>query len=114
MSDTPRTDALLKGQENYSEFDAIEIIDFARRLERELAEAKAEVVRADYATRRAVERIAELERRWQWVEALFDGKWNGTIGRPKDWNLRGDWRHIVQPLNGNTLAEAIDAARAKE
>jgi len=76
---------------------------FARQLERELAEAKAEVVRADYATRRAVERIAELEvdaERYRWIRnngfCAFDGETDLT------------WRSAAN------IDAVIDAVRAKE
>jgi hypothetical protein len=76
MSTTPRTDA-----EEYNPLDSGWVVDatFARQLERELSAAHEEIARADYATRRAVERAerAEAERdalrldaeRYRWLRA---------------------------------------------
>ena len=58
-------------------------------------------------------RLAEAERdaeRLDWIEAnLIEGKWDGTIGRPKSWHMVGPYRHTLQSMRGNTLREAIDA-----
>jgi hypothetical protein len=46
-----------------------------------------------------------------WLERkLFGSAWGGTIGHPKDWTVRGDYRHTTQRMVGNTLREAIAAA----
>lgn len=59
-------------------------------------------------------RLADAERdaeRLDWIEAnLIEGKWDGTIGRPKSWHMVGPYRHELQKLRGDNLREAIDAA----
>lgn len=48
----------------------------------------------------------------EWIEqALFERKWSGTLGESSQWHLVGSWRHIVHRMRGETLREAIDAAR---
>lgn len=88
MSDTPRTDAQISWKGNTTTFVCI---GFARDLERELAEANA---------------------RLDFLSELFNKKWNGVLGKGSKsyYELRGDWRHIVQSFEGKTLADAIDAA----
>ena len=49
--------------------------------------------------------------RLDWIERnLIEGKWDGTIGRPKSWRMIGPYRHVLQTLRGNTFREALDAA----
>ena len=49
--------------------------------------------------------------RLDWIARhLFEGKWDGTIGRPKYWTMTGPYRHTLQKMHGNSLREAIDAA----
>lgn len=59
-------------------------------------------------------RLAEAERdsqRLDWLERhLFEGKWDGTIGRPKSWYMAGPYRHTLQRMRGDALREAIDLA----
>ena len=66
---------------------------------------------AYYALR---QRLAEAERdsqRLDWLERhLFEGKWDGTIGRPKSWYMAGPYRHTLQRMRGDALREAIDLA----
>jgi hypothetical protein len=51
--------------------------------------------------------------RWQWLERhMFEGKWDGTIGRPKSWHMVGSYRHQLQQMRGATLRAAIDSAIA--
>jgi hypothetical protein len=50
--------------------------------------------------------------RWRWIESLFERKWGGTIGCPPTWHLRGDFRHVLAGLKGDTLGDAIDAMLA--
>lgn len=48
----------------------------------------------------------------EWLrQNLFVRSWCGTIGRPCTWSIRGDYRHTTQKMLGNSLREAIDAAR---
>lgn len=58
-------------------------------------------------------RLAAAEadaKRLDWIEThLIEGKWDGTIGRPKSWHMVGPYRHTLQKLSGNTLRDAIDA-----
>ena len=62
-----------------------------------------------------VEALRKDAERLDWLERhLFDGKWDGTIGRPKTWHMAGPYRHTLQKMHGNTLREAIDAALAGE
>lgn len=46
MSETPRTDAKHVAEENYDCHEFLVPADFARQIERELAEARAELARA--------------------------------------------------------------------
>ncbi len=59
-------------------------------------------------------RLAEAERdsqRLDWLERhLFEGRWDGTIGRPKSWHMAGPYRHTLQRMRGDALREAIDLA----
>jgi len=91
------------------------------RLTRELAEAQSDRQREhDLRCRLAgelettQELLAEAQRdaqRLDWIgRHLIEGKWDGTIGRPKSWVMRGPYRHKLQAMSGNTLREAIDAA----
>jgi hypothetical protein len=48
--------------------------------------------------------------RYRWLAELFERKWDGTIGRPSTYHLRGDYRHVIGRLSGVTLDAAIDAA----
>lgn len=53
--------------------------------------------------------------RLEWLERwIFERKWDGTIGRPSDWYVAGNYRHIVQRMKGETFRDAIDAARGGE
>ena len=90
---TPRTDAILQVDCVGDDFSPL--IEHARTLERELAEARKDAERIDW-----------LERR------LFERKWDGTIGRPPSWFMVGDFRHVVQNMTGATLRAAIDSAKA--
>lgn len=56
------------------------------------------------ALRKDAERLDWLERH------LFEGKWDGTIGRPKSWHMAGPYRHTLKTMHGDTLRKAIDAA----
>ena len=51
--------------------------------------------------------------RLNWLERhLFEGRWDGTIGRPKSWYMAGPYRHILAAMRGPDLRAAIDAAQA--
>lgn len=54
----------------------------------------------------------ELRKREEWFANLFERKWNGVVGAGTryTYHLRGDWRHMVGALSGDTLSAAIDAA----
>lgn len=51
-----------------------------------------------------------VNRRNDWFSALFERKWNGVVGSGSKYfyELRGDWRHIVKRLEGETLDIAVD------
>lgn len=59
--------------------------------------------------------LVAARQRNDWFAALFERKWNGVVGSGSrfHYGLRGDWRHIVQKLEGETLDAAINAARAQ-
>ena len=65
------------------------------RLRAELAEAREDVRRVDW-----------LERE------MFDGYWDGTLGRPKSWHMAGPYKHTLREMSGDSLRAAIDEARA--
>lgn len=47
-----------------------------------------------------------------WLEQnLFERKWGGTLGQPSEFFVRGDYRHTTQKMRGESLREAIRAAR---
>jgi hypothetical protein len=47
-----------------------------------------------------------------WLERnLFERKWEGTLGKRCFWYMRGDYRHTMQRFEGETLRNAIRAAR---
>jgi hypothetical protein len=50
------------------------------------------------------------------ARTMFEGKWDGTIGRPKAWFMAGPYRHELAKMHGDTFRSAIDAAitRGKE
>jgi hypothetical protein len=50
-----------------------------------------------------------------WLEKLFVRKWNGVIdsGSRFNWELRGDWRHYIKNMEGETFARAIESAITK-
>jgi hypothetical protein len=61
-----------------------------------------------------LEEAAQDAVRLNWIEQhLIEGKWDGTIGRPKSWYMVGPYRHALHKLRGNTLREAIDTALAE-
>lgn len=45
---------------------------------------------------------------------LFERKWDGTIGNPCEWHLRGDWRHTLQRMKGPDIRAAITQAMQQE
>lgn len=58
-----------------------------------------------------IEALREDAERLDWLERhLFEGKWDGTIGRPKSWHMAGPYRHTLKTMHGDTLRKAIDAA----
>jgi len=67
-----------------------------------LARANTAKVAADLMRDRA-------EKAERFLSMLFESHWDGTIGRPPTWHLRGDFRHILAGLRGETLDEAITA-----
>jgi hypothetical protein len=50
-----------------------------------------------------------------WLEKLFVRKWNGVIdsGSRFNWEMRGDWRHYIKNMEGETFARAIESAITK-
>ena len=75
----------------------------------EAAEAEIDRLRAE---RDALRKDAE---RLDWIERnLIEGKWDGTIGRPKSWHMIGPYRHTLQQMHGDTLRDAIDAAMGEK
>ena len=89
--------------------DAIE----AERLKRQQAEHERHCILEDLA---GAEKDAERDaRRISYLEVhVFDGHWDGTIGRPKSWRMAGPYRHELMKWQGNDLRAAIDAALAQE
>jgi hypothetical protein len=87
-------------------------------LRRELAAREIELSHAALTSQTLQRELAEARRdaeRLDWIERnLIEGKWDGTIGRPKSWHMVGPYRHTLQAMRGNTLREAIDAATAHE
>lgn len=45
---------------------------------------------------------------------LFERKWDGTIGNPCEWHLRGDWRHTLQRMKGPDIRAAITQAMQQD
>lgn len=86
--------------------------DARLKAEGELSEAKAAYKNA-CAQRAAINAEAErLREALNWIERhLIEGKWDGTLGRPKSWHMVGPYRHALAKMVGNTLLDAIDAAR---
>ena len=74
--------------------------------------------KADEDNERLRSRLAEAERdsqRLDWLERhLFEGKWDGTIGRPKSWHMAGPYRHTLRTMQGDVFRVAIDAAMQAE
>ncbi len=50
--------------------------------------------------------------RMKWIESLFERKWNGVVGSGSvfTWYLKGDFRHRIADLHGETFDAAIDTA----
>ena len=71
-----------------------------------LARANTATVAADLMRDRA-------EKAERFLSMLFESHWDGTIGRPPTWRLRGDFRHILAGMRGETLAAAIEAHRSR-
>lgn len=49
--------------------------------------------------------------RLNWLEKhLFERRWNGVLGEGSSchWSIRGDFRHMLRDLDGDTLRAAID------
>ena len=74
----------------------------------------AETVRALLARANTAKVAADLmrdraEKAERFLSMLFESHWDGTIGRPPTWHLRGDFRHILAGMRGDTLGEAIAA-----
>lgn len=84
----------------------------AESYDKALRENDAHLERAEIVRLNA--RLAEAERdsqRLDWLERhLFEGRWDGTIGRPKSWHMAGPYRHTLQRMRGDALREAIDLA----
>lgn len=59
-----------------------------------------------------VDELARDAERYRWVARLFERKWNGVVGAGSSYRyeLIGDWRHIVNRLDGETIDAAIDSA----
>ena len=78
---------------------------------KEVIEVQSEMFMDLYTNEQAC--TAALRETFAWLEqALFEKKWNGVLDRSAfHWNLRGDWRHTIQKLEGETLLIAVDAAR---
>lgn len=84
-------------------------------LESEIAALKAQMrVLEDEMLVMVDERNAAVRdaKRKEWLYKLFDKKWNSVVGGGSKcyYELRGDWRHIVSRLEGDTLDNAIDSA----
>ena len=71
-----------------------------------LNEAEARANTAKVAAELHLARVRELE---SFLSMLFQSHWDGTIGRPPTWHLRGDFRHVLAGMRGETLADAIAA-----
>ena len=71
-----------------------------------LNEAEARANTATVAADLMRDRAEKAER---FLSMLFESHWDGTIGRPPTWHLRGDFRHILAGLRGETLEAAIEA-----
>ena len=55
------------------------------------------------------ENIGAETTRLDWIESnLIERKWDGTIGRPCTFYIRGDFRHTMNKLHGYTFRDAID------
>ena len=79
-------------------FDQLRVVEPCLFCERNRLAAENAALRKD------AERLDWLERH------LFEGKWDGTIGRPKSWHMAGPYRHTLKTMHGDTLRKAIDAA----
>lgn len=55
----------------------------------------------------------QMEQRLALLESLFERKWNGVVdaGSRFTWTLRGDWRHSICQMQGETFADAIDSVK---
>ncbi len=52
--------------------------------------------------------LQEAKEALEWVEKnLLEPHWDGTIGRPRTWQIRGPYRHELIKLRGATLTEAV-------
>lgn len=78
--------------------------DYAAALCARVAELKAKLT------------VAEADaKRLDWLEHhVFEGKWDGTIGRPKSWHMAGPFRHQLAKMRGPTLRDALDSARSAQ
>jgi hypothetical protein len=58
---------------------------------------------------------AEDAARLSFIESLFERKWNGVVGSgsKSTWHIKGDYRHRIANMHGETFGEAIDAARGE-
>lgn len=72
------------------------------------------VVKACDDPRRDVARSARSDSPAERLLAMiFERHWDGTIGRYPTWHLRGDFRHILAGMRGETLAEAVESLITK-
>jgi hypothetical protein len=64
---------------------------------------------------RQQEEIARLTKQLTFIESLFERKWNGVVGSgsKSTWHIKGDYRHRIANMHGETFGEAIDAARGE-
>ena len=117
QSCTPRTDALRDSINADCLTDAFSTwLDFARQLERELADAKLPSVEHVQAIYKIEQLKAELERakpalaRQTWVEA------GGLVSYYQNYsgNYWVAWKDDVAAYRGKTFAEAVDRVIAKE
>ena len=82
-------------------------------LPQEALRAERAAVEIDHLTAECGRLRADAER-LDWLDGnLLTGHWNGVVdsGSSKYWLMRGDWRHQIQNMRGNTFREALDAAR---
>ena len=87
------------------EYRALRVAAYDALLAR-LNEAEARANTAKVAAELHLARVRELE---SFLSMLFQSHWDGTIGRPPTWHLRGDFRHVLAGMRGETLADAIAA-----